>query len=937
MQVANNRQELQQGLDQEVLLHRIANRIRQSLELEEILAATVGEIRSFLGTDRVIVYRFHANGSGQVIAESINANRLRSLLGLNFPADDIPPHARDRFVRARQRSIVNVATEQIGMSPLDCLETGKPLTRIEINYRQADPCHIQYLKAMGVQFCLVVPILHGEQLWGLLISHHSEPRSITDAELQFVQRVADQMSMAIGQSILLTMTRDQAQREATINQIATLLHKTQAPSLQAALEQIVATLQGCGGRIYMAGNNNLPAKVYSYGLQPTITDRGKEIAIEEHSIWQEWISRSLKSTHPELADCGLTLPLAIADIYNEIELEAVIPEFRDLGIRALSIVPLHYYQHFLGYLTIFSNEINTEIWWAGRFDTSSQQLQPRQSFEAWREVKSGQKREWTPGEIELAQALGTQLSMAIQQYQLYQQVQCLNENLETQVKERTEELQQKTNELQQSLELARVLKQVTNQIRSTLELPTILQTIVREVREILKTDRVIIYHFLQTWEGKVVVEEVTDKKLSILGQIFEPNCFPVEYTYQYQAGRVRAINNIFEAGLSLCHIEFLQSIHVKANLVVPIRRSDNLWGLLIAHSCHEPRNWQASELDLLQQLADQAAIAIHQAEIYEQSCHAAATATEKARELELALEALQKTQFQLIQTEKMSSLGQLVAGIAHEINNPVNFIYGNISHVDEYARDLLELLEVYEEEVPQPTPRILEKLEEVDLEFLLEDLAKMLSSMKVGADRIRQLVLSLRNFSRLDEADRKRVDINEGIESTLLILQHRLKENSNSPEINLVKNYGNLPLVECYAGQLNQVFMNVISNAIDAIEQRDSKRDLEEIKKSPSQITICTEVNNPDEKSNSPASVTIRIADNGPGITETVKSQIFNPFFTTKPVGKGTGLGLSISYQIVVNKHGGKLNCVSQPGQGAEFWIEIPIIAGGKKNNSFTN
>lgn len=914
--------EAQQGVNREMLLHKITNQIRQSLELEEILAATVEEIRSFLEIDRAIVYRFNSNDSGQVIAESVNLSRLPSLLRLNFPADDIPLYARDRFLKTRQRSIVNVATQQMGVSALDCAETGKPLTNSEINYRTADPCHIQYLKAMGVQFSLVVPILNGEKLWGLLVCHHCESRSIANAELHFVQQVADQVSIAIAQSILLSITREKAKREATINRVATLLHSMQTPPLQATLEETVAALQGCGGRLYMREiNNQFSRELYSCGLQPSMSGN----LLEEHPTWQKWIGKYWKSSQLELATEELRKSLAISDIYQESELEDLGSAFRDRGIRSLLILPLHNYQQIIGYLTIFSTEIDTEIWWAGRFEPSDRQLQPRQSFEAWQEIKSGQPREWTSGEIELFQTLGNHFSMAVQQYKLYQQVEILNTNLEYQVKQRTEELQQKTNQLQHSLEIARVLKQVTTQIHSTLDLPTILQTIVREVRQLLNTDRVIVYHFLHTWEGKVVVEDVIDRQLSILGQVYDPNCFPLEYTYQYLAGRVRAISNIMEAELSPCHVEFLQKIQVKSNLVVPIRRSDRLWGLLVAHECFATRNWQDFEVDLLQQLADRAAIAIYQAELYEQSRNAAVTATEKAQELELALDALQKTQTQLIQTEKMSSLGQLVAGIAHEINNPVNFIYGNLSHVSEYSQDLLKLLEFYQEDFPNPTPRILQLIDEIDIDFLLQDLPKMLSSMKVGADRIRQLVLSLRNFSRLDEADRKPVDIHEGLESSLLILQHKLKEKSEDAPIEVVRNYGNLPLVECYVGQLNQVFMNIISNALDALEQNSGDRSGGKFNQPPSQITISTELKHQQNGSSSPTSAVIRIADNGPGIKESVQSQIFNPFFTTKPVGKGTGLGLSISYQIVVEKHGGKLKCYSQPGKGTEFWIEIPV------------
>ncbi len=299
--------------------------------------------------------------------------------------------------------------------------------------------------------------------------------------------------------------------------------------------------------------------------------------------------------------------------------------------------------------------------------------------------------------------------------------------------------------------------------------------------------------------------------------------------------------------------------------------------------------------------------------------------TEKNRELENAFQQLKMTQMQLIQAEKMSSLGQLVAGIAHEINNPVNFINGNIAPANEYAQELLELCNLYDESYPEPTGEIQDFKEEIEIEFLKEDFPQLLTSIQMGADRIREIVQSLRNFSRLGEADLKPVDIHQGIDSTLLILHHRLKEAAKVCAIEIIKDYGTLPLVECYPGLLNQALMNIISNGIDALEENflEMREADEKFNKNSKNwkkpiITISTKLLGEDR-------VVISISDNGAGMTTETLSQVFDPFFTTKSVGKGTGLGLSISYQIIAEKHQGVLRCNSEPGKGSQFLIEIPI------------
>jgi len=404
------------------------------------------------------------------------------------------------------------------------------------------------------------------------------------------------------------------------------------------------------------------------------------------------------------------------------------------------------------------------------------------------------------------------------------------------------------------------------------------------------------------------------------------------------------LNNAAKEGIFVKDSYIIQA-QVKSILCTPVINQNKLIGIIYLENNLTVGAFTPARLEIVKILSTQIVISLENALLYKNLEEYSRTLEEKVKErtfelsekndkskdqaikLQKALDELKQAQAQLIQTEKMSSLGQLVAGVAHEINNPVNFIYGNLSHASEYSEQLLHLIALYQDSNPSPKPEIQNYIEEIELEYLLEDLPKLFSSMQLGATRIREIVLSLRNFSRLDEADIKSVDIHEGIESTLLILRNRLNKKADNSAIQVIKNYGKLPLVECYPGQLNQVFMNVIANAIDALEQRDRHRSQTQMKENSSTILIVTEVIDCDW-------IRIRIADNGTGVTEEVRSKLFDPFFTTKPVGSGTGLGLSISYQIVVEKHGGQLNCVSAPGQGAEFIIEIPINQQNRQKSS---
>ncbi|HLO86885.1 MAG TPA: AAA family ATPase [Nostocaceae cyanobacterium] len=360
----------------------------------------------------------------------------------------------------------------------------------------------------------------------------------------------------------------------------------------------------------------------------------------------------------------------------------------------------------------------------------------------------------------------------------------------------------------------------------------------------------------------------------------------------------------------------------KSILCTPILNQGQLIGILYLENTLTVGAFTPERLKILKLLSSQAAISLENAQLYssleEKVTNRTKELNSKNLQLEQTLDELKRTQAQLIQTEKMSSLGQVVAGVAHEINNPINFIHGNIQPTKNYFNDLRNLLELYQQEYPHPSPAIEATVEEIDLEFITQDVEKILGSMKMGAKRIQNIVLGLRNFSRLDEAEMKPVDIHEGIENTLMLLQFQMKEKLGYVDNIVIKNYGQLPLVNCYPSQLNQVFFNILMNAIDALYKHQKNLSNQSNSNHYSTIVIGTELLNQDW-------VRIAIKDNGLGMTEEVKKHIFDPFFTTKDVGEGTGLSLSISYQIVVEKHHGKIECISQPGQGAEFLIDIPL------------
>ncbi|NJL91891.1 MAG: GAF domain-containing protein [Coleofasciculaceae cyanobacterium SM2_1_6] len=477
-------------------------------------------------------------------------------------------------------------------------------------------------------------------------------------------------------------------------------------------------------------------------------------------------------------------------------------------------------------------------------------------------------------------------------------------------------------QLQQKASREELLNRMMNNIRGSLDFDEILQKAVTEIRDFLNVDDCNFSKYIPAHGDMGSCWEILQQS-KLPGTPETPKIYRTlaagvisEKLLDLQTVRIDNVSNCEDRKVRIV----LRRFGVKSIVMCPALLGDEVFVSFSCANYQQTRQWLDEEVELLQTVMEQLAIALNQADLYQK-------AESRARELEEILRELQRTQGRLVQSEKMSSLGQLVAGVAHEINNPVNFIYGNLKHASEYSQDLIQLVELYQQYYPDPIPEIEAAAGAIDLEFLLTDLPRLLASMKVGADRIKQIVHSLRNFSRMDEAAMKAVNIHEGIDSTLLILQNRLKVKSNQPEILVIKEYGEIPLVECYAGELNQVFMNIITNAIDALEERDRQRNFAECQGNLSHIRIHTTLVDHQDSPSNPVSkqVQITISDNGAGIPQNIQQRIFDPFFTTKEIGKGTGLGMSISYQIIAERHRGSLTCESQLGEGASFMIRIPL------------
>ncbi|OKH52286.1 hypothetical protein NIES2101_14885 [Calothrix sp. HK-06] len=664
---------MQVSIKQESLQHSILRLIGKTDDLEEILTATVRELRSFLATDRVKIYKFHPDGSGQVIAESIDDSKLPSLLGLNFPADDIPPEARELFIKLQVCSIVNVDTKVIGHSSPSDPENTEFLASA-IHYRPVDPCHVEYLTAMGVKSSVVVPIMHGEHFWGLLVSHHAMARSVSESEIEALQMVVANLSLAISRNLLVLQLREKEAREVISQKISMILEEQVSRNYYKALTEMVVAFNGSGGRLCLqneyvqfsdasvksfadsliAGNEEI--KVYVYGEQPIIPNQAKYQLMEQYHVWH---------SHYESGKWDVW---AITDIYKVPELRTLQVTFRPTKIRSILMIPLHYRQKLLGYLSIFSDELETVTHWAGEFDPDERQFYPRQSFQVWQESKKAQPRLWKVEEIELAKELGQKFALAIYENQIYQQIEQINPSLSASVQADRLKLEQQHQQ--------QALLEVVTKIRDSLDLETIFQTTTKEVCQLIQADRVSVYRFDADWGGEFVGDfEAISPEWSNSSKLGVGTIWNDTYLQQTQGGRYRAnetfvANDIYQMGFVNCHVELLQHFQIRAFAIAPIFVQQKLWGLLAAYQHLQPRNWHVSDTQFLTQTAAQLGVALQQAELLAQTKQQTIELQKAAKQQQLLFDVVSKIResldiesifqattkglCQLLQTERVS-------------------------------------------------------------------------------------------------------------------------------------------------------------------------------------------------------------------------------------------------------------------------------------------
>lgn len=839
---------------QRALMEVVAN-IRSSLDTDLILNTACEEICQLFKIERAGVYRFNEDWSGEFVS-------YFGTVEADWGEVKIRPFGK------------NLVWEDTHLQ-----ETKGGRYRNNETFAVADiyeaghtRCHLDILQQFKIRAYALAPIFVGRKLWGLMAAYqHSGTRQWADYEVEFLRQVGAQLGVAIQQAEILAQSKQQASalkdsiaRQLALTEVVTNIRSSLNIDviLKNTCQQVCKLMRVERIAVYRFNEDWSGEFISNFGMVEaqwdSINPFGKNL------VWEDTHLQETKGGRYRNNES-----FAVADIYEAGHARCHMDILQQFKIRAYALTPIFIGRNLWGLLAAYQHSA---------------------------------PRHWDEVEVEFLEQVANQVGLAIQS------------------SETLTETRSRADELQQAAEQRRILFDVVVKIRESLDLETIFKTTVQEIRRWLKVDRVGVFRFdadENFSSGEFISEDVLPKYESALGVKVQDYDFGENYAPQFSQGEVQVMSAIKATDSKLPYQDIIDSFRVKAYIIMPLLEGNQLWGLLCIHQCSRTRHWDEAELEFVSQVAAQLSVALRQANLFQQASLLGQT-QEEASQLTKTLQELRTAQMQMVHAEKMASLGQLVAGVAHEINNPINFIHGNLIHAQQYTKDLLHYAQMCRNQNFNVAPEMQEFWQEADLEFVFNDLPQLFQSMTVGTQRIREIVTSLRNFSRLDEAEFKQADIHQGIDSTLMILQHRLKPSGDRPGIHVKKDYSELPLLECYPGQLNQVLMNLVSNAIDALEEKDKQRTPEEIEDNPGEIQITTSLLAQD-------SVEIRIADNGIGIKDELISQLFDPFFTTKQVGKGTGLGLSISYQIITEKHNGKLYCQSEPGKGTEFVIEIPV------------
>ena len=795
---------------QRIILEAI-EKIHQSLDIKRILSTTTLEVRQLLEVDRVGIFQFNPDWSGNFVAESFE-NPWIPLIDMSYPIKDT---SLQETQGGRYRNNETFAINDIYQAGLS-------------------DCHIGLLEQFQAKAFAIAPILIGNKLWGLIAAYqNSSSRNWQTDEIELLAQIGSQVAVALSHHESLANTWYQfEQQKALILAIARMRQSVKLENIfQTTVVEARQLLKADRVSIFRFDpGNQWEGKVINedvaVGFNSTLKDK-----VYDHCFAQNYV--------PLYRQGRVS---TIEDIYQQDFKDCYIQMLERFQVRANCVAPLIQEGELWGLLCIHQCD---------------------------------KPRRWESSDVDFVYQIAEQLGVALTQDAYWQQVQS--------------QMQTKVAESEQAMERQKLLAVTIDKIRRSLDIQTIFETSTQAIRELLEVDRVSIYRFDSDWKGEFVADSFKDGLQSQL---------------KTQAVIMPAFVNANQDG-NLPHNE----------IFAPISQGEKLWGLLIAYQNSYPRHWKKDEIDLLNQVGVQLGVTIQQAELLQETKNQAAKLSE-------ALEEIKQTQEYLIQGEKMANLGELLAGIVNEMSNPIGFIVDNLTDVSKYTQNLLEITNLYQQSNPEASPVIEKRIQELNVDLQKKDLYQTLKSMQVGAKQVSQTLGLLEKFSRPDRAELKLADINEELDDTLLLLEHRLKANDKYPGIEIVKKYGRLPLVECYPDLLNQVFIKILLHYIDALNKKfvnAFQQQLNSSTQSP-QIPLFIWVTTQTIDKN----ISIKFTDNGEGMTELQRSQIFEPISKTKEIPQTTELNLAICHQIVVEKHQGQIKCFSQLGQGTEFLIEIP-------------